>query len=153
MTMTLAKYFTPYRMATYLLLLFCVAHTAGGMLGHYSLGAESDAVVAMMKSVHVVMNGSPGTWYGYWFGFGMMVSVSLVFSAVVAWQLDRADAASWTVVAPVAWALAVSQACTAVLGFTYFFVWGPGTLGTAVTLLAIWGAIQKQGAARLQRAT
>ena len=45
------KYLGPYRIAAYLLVLFCIGHTAGGMLSQKSLGPEADAVFAAMKSV------------------------------------------------------------------------------------------------------
>src|SRR4051812_26760812 len=48
------KYFTPFRIATYLLLLFCAGHTAGGMLSQKSLGADADAVFDQMKTVSFV---------------------------------------------------------------------------------------------------
>lgn len=46
------KYFTPYRLATYLLLVFCAGHTGGGMFAQKSLGPEADSVFSAMKSVH-----------------------------------------------------------------------------------------------------
>ena len=42
------KYLAPYRIATYRLVLFCVAHTAGGMLAQKSRGADSDAVFSVI---------------------------------------------------------------------------------------------------------
>jgi ABC-type nitrate/sulfonate/bicarbonate transport system permease component len=76
------KYLTPYRIATYLLVLFFLGHTAGGMLAQKSLGPESDAVFAAMKSVRFVFNGATCTWYDFWFGFGLTPKV--VIAALVA---------------------------------------------------------------------
>src|SRR5260370_16672293 len=81
------KYLGVYRIAAYLLVLFCLGHTAGGMLAQKSLGPESDAVFSSMKAVHVNFNGAACTWYGFWFGLGLMASVFLPFSAVLAWSL------------------------------------------------------------------
>lgn len=136
------KYFAPFRVAAYLLILFCAGHTMGGMLSQRSLGLASDAVFASMKAVHFTFNGSTCTWYGFWFGLGLMVSVFLLFSALLAWRLAAVGAASWPIVAPIAWALAASYACIAALSWAYFFA-GPGVLASAVTLLLVVGVIRK----------
>src|SRR4029453_6686834 len=103
---------------------FFVGHTAGGMLAQKSLGPAADTVFAAMKVVHFDFNGSDFTWYGFWFGVGLTVSVFLLFSAVVAWQLDKVDRAQWPAVSVIAWALVVSHVASTVLSFKYFFV-GP----------------------------
>ncbi len=128
------KYLSPCRIASYLLVLFCAGHTAGGTLSQKSLGPDADSVFAAMKSVHFNFSGSSCTWYGFWFGFGMMVSVFLLWSAIVAWQLDKVRPESWPAVVVVAWALVASHICNAVLSWAYFFA-GPGIIATAVALL------------------
>lgn len=137
------KYLTPFRIATYLLVLFFAGHTLGGMLAQRSLGLAADAVFASMKAVHFDFNGSTCSWYGFWFGFGLMVSVFLLFSAVVAWRLDAVRPESWPAVSAIAWALVAAYACTAVLSWAYFFA-GPGVIATLVTLLLAVGASRKR---------
>jgi len=137
------RHFTPFRIATYLLLIFCAGHTLGGMLAQKSLGPESDAVFASMKAVHFNFNGSTCSWYGFWFGFGLMVSVFLLLSAVVVWRLDGARPESWPAMSPIAWALVAAYACTAALSWAYFFA-GPGVIATLVTLLLAFGAARKR---------
>jgi hypothetical protein len=137
------KYLSPYRLASYLLVLFFAAHTAGGMLAQRSHGPDADAVFASMKAVHFASKGAIGSWYGIWFAFGLLVSVFLLFSAIVAWQLDKVNAASWPSVSVIAWALAASHACNAVLSWTYFFA-APGIFATVVTILLVAGALRKQ---------
>jgi hypothetical protein len=133
------RFFTPYRLATYLLLVFCLGHTAGGMLGQKSMGAAADSVFAAMKSVHFQFNGADVTWYGMWFAFGLTASIFLLLSAVTAWQLDQVPAQAWPAVRPIAWALVVAQAANTVLSFEYFFL-GPGILGVLITALLTAGA-------------
>lgn len=140
------RYFTPYRIAAYLLVLFCAGHTAGGMLSQKSLGPAADTVFAAMKAVHFDFNGSDSTWYGFWFAFGLMSSVFLLFSAVAAWQLDKVDPKAWSGVSTIAWALALAHVCNAVLTWRYFFV-GAGVMATASALLLGAGAFRKQGQA------
>src|SRR5580658_7056815 len=92
------KYLGVYRIATYLLVLVCAGHTAGGMLAQNSLGPESDAVFSSMKAVHFNFNGGDCTWYGFWFAFGLTTSAFLLFSAVVAWTLADRDPGHWSMV-------------------------------------------------------
>lgn len=145
------KHLTPYRIASALLVLFCAGHTAGGMLSPKSLGPGADAVFAAMKSVHFSVGGSSCTWYGFWFGLGLMVSVFLLFSAVAAWQLDKVGPESWSAVSLIAWALVVSHICNAVLSWAYFPA-GPGILATAVAVLLGVGAWRKGKVATVHRA-
>ncbi|MBN8233398.1 hypothetical protein JYK02_38360 [Corallococcus macrosporus] len=140
--MTLKQFFTPFRCAAYLLVLYCLAHTAGGMLGQASLGPEADAVFAQMKSVSFDFNGATSSWYGFWFGFGMMVSVFLLLSAVLAWQLDSVPLTSWRAVSGMGWALAAAHAVTTLLSGRYFFI-GPTVFGIAITLLMGVGTWRK----------
>jgi hypothetical protein len=116
------------------------------MLAQQSLGPEADAVFATMKTVHFRFNAADCTWYGFWFGFGLMASVFLLLVAAVAWLLDRVPPAHWSTVNGVAWALVVAMGANAVLSFAYFFV-GPGALASLTTVLLSVGAIRKQRAA------
>ena len=137
------KYLSLYRIASVLLVLFFAGHTAGGMLSQKSIGPGADAVFHAMKTVQFNFNGATCTWYGFWLGFGLMVSAFLLFSAIAAWQLDKVSPQSWPLVSTIAWALAASHVCTAVLSWAYFFA-GPGLLATAVALLLGAGAFRKQ---------
>jgi hypothetical protein len=149
------RHFTPFKSATYLLVLFCIAHTAGGMLSEESLGSEADAVFAQMKAVQFAFNGSPASWYGFWFGFGLTASVFLLLSAFVSWQLDKVPSEAWPSVAPIAWSLVAAQAVNTYLGYRYFFL-GPAIFGVCITSLLAYGAYRKSrapvGQASLQEA-
>jgi len=137
------KYFSPFRIATYLLAVTFVGHTAGGMLSQKSLGPASDAVFASMKAVHFNFNGADATWYGFWFGFGLTLSVMLLFSAILAWQLDKVPPDGWPLVSVIAWAFAASQLASAILAFKYFFL-GPAILSLAVAVLLTAGNLRKR---------
>jgi hypothetical protein len=141
----IVKYLTPYKIAAYLLAFFFTGHTFGGMLGQKSMGPASDTVFEAMKSVHFDFNGADSTWYGFWFGFGLYASVFLLFSIVVAWQLDQVERASWPAVSTMAWAFVATHAAGTVLCWAYFFA-GPGVCSTLVTGLLAAGALRKQRA-------
>jgi hypothetical protein len=129
-------YLTPYRLATYLLLIFCTAHTFGGLLFPSSNGPAGDAVLASMKSVHFTFNGADCTYYGFHLGFGLMASVFLLFSAALTWHLSRFPGGN-PVLRPVAWALFLAHVPTMVLSWQYFFA-GPGISSTVIALLLGW---------------
>jgi len=136
------KRVTLFRSASVLLVIFCAMHTVGGMLTQNSLGAASDRVFEQMKQVHFDFNGSDCTWYGFWFGFGLTTSVFLLLSAIIAWELERVDLASWPQLRAIAWALVASQAFNTVLSWKYFFA-GPGAFGVVITVLLALGTWRK----------
>jgi hypothetical protein len=139
------RYLSPFRIASYLLLFIFVGHTGGAMIAQRSRGAASDAVFALMKSVHFDFNGADATWYGFWFGFGLTISVYLLFSAVLAWQLDKIEPEQWPAVQVIAWAFIASQFASAILSFEYFFL-GPALASALITALLIVGTLRKQKA-------
>lgn len=128
------KYFNLYRISTVLLVFFCVTHTAGGMLSRVSRGKEADAVLSSMKSVHFEVQGASCTYYDFYFGFGLMVSVFFLFSALVTWNLGGLDSRGRAASAPIAWGLFGSFVITAALSWLYFFI-APGVTATLIAIL------------------
>ncbi|MGI8497604.1 MAG: LIC_13387 family protein [Gemmatimonadaceae bacterium] len=137
------RYLSPYRLASYLLALFCAGHTVGGVLSQKGLSPEAYAVLASMKAVQFDFHGSSSSWYEFWYGLGLSVSVFLLFSAIAAWQLDKVGPESWPAVSVIAWALVASHVANVVLAWAYFFA-GPGIISTAATLLLAVGTVRKQ---------
>jgi hypothetical protein len=137
------KYLSPYRIACYLSVLFCVAHTIGALLTEPSFGMPAHAVFELMKSVKFDCDGASCTWYGFWFGFGITVSLFLLVSAIIAWQLDKVTPENWPVVSVIAWALFAVHVINVAICWKYFFV----AAGVSQTLIAIFlgiGALRKQ---------
>lgn len=136
------KHFTLFRVAAYLTLLFCLAHTAGGMLAQKSLGASADAVFSAMKSTHFDFNGADSTWYGFWFGFGLTVSAFLVLVAVTALALDRVTPDAWPQVQGIAWALVAAMTFNGIIAWRYFFA-GPTVFSVVIVALLVAGTLRK----------
>ncbi len=141
------RFFTPFRIATYLLVLFCAGHTAGGMLAQKSLGPASDAVFEQMKSVHFNFNGADTTWYGMWMGFGLTVSAFLLLVALAAWKLDAVPPEAWPGVSVIAWGMVAAMAFNTVMSVKYFFA-GPIAFGALITALLIGGIVRKSRAVK-----
>ncbi|HEX2669456.1 MAG TPA: hypothetical protein VHM25_01225 [Polyangiaceae bacterium] len=137
------KNITAFRSASVLLFIFCLMHTGGGMLAQKSLGAASDTVFEAMKRTHFDFNGADCTWYGFWFGFGMTVSVFLLLVAVSALTLDRVTPETWPQVRPLAWALIAAMVANGIVAWRYFFA-GPTIFSGLIVLLLIAGTMRKE---------
>jgi hypothetical protein len=93
-----------------------------------------------MKAVHFRCQTADCTWFGFYVGFGWMVSVFLLLSAGMAWFLGGLGPGERRAVRPLTWMLFLSHAAGAVLAWTYFFV-APGVFATAVALLLGWECV------------
>jgi hypothetical protein len=126
-----ARYFNAFRIASYVMVLFAFGHTRGAMIGTPHFGPESDNVASMMQSVAVRVQGSECTWYGFYRGFGIMVTVFFLFTAALSFYLGGLDARDRRTLAPVAWLLLASYAANTVLAAAYFFP-APVVFSTAI---------------------
>lgn len=109
-----------YRIASILLLLFAAGHTFGFRQVDPKWGV--DATVQSMKSIHFNANGSDRTYWDFFEGFGLFVTVLMVFAAVVAWQLAGLPAATLAGMRMTAWGFAVCFAVVSYLSWRYFFM-------------------------------
>ena len=109
-----------FRIAAVLLLIFAALHTIGFRQVDPAWGA--DAVVRSMKSTHFNIMGSSRTYWQLFAGFGLIVSVFLVFAAVLAWQLASLPRQTWLFMRGTAWALVFCFAVVTILCFRYAFI-------------------------------
>ncbi len=130
----MARYFNLYRICSYLLVIFCLLHTFGGLLSAGSHGSGADMVWSLMKSVHFTIMGSRVSWGGMYLGFGLLFSVFLLFSAFVTWYLGGLDKKGRIALLPITWALAISYLLVAVVSWALFFA-APGVTATLIALL------------------
>ena len=86
---------TPYRIAAILLSGFAALHTYGLFADlDDMLSPSASTVLKGMKEVHFDFNGATDrTWYGFYRGFGLMVSLFLGISVVIVDALDVATLA------------------------------------------------------------
>lgn len=109
-----------FRIAAFLLLIFAVLHTIGFRQVDPAWGA--DAVVRSMQSTHFNIMGSSRTYWELFGGFGLIVSVFLVFTAVLAWQLASLPRPTLPFMRGTAWALVLCFAVVTILCFRYTFI-------------------------------
>jgi hypothetical protein len=129
-----------YRIAAGLLVLFAIGHTLGFRQVDPSWGAEG--VVGALKSLRFDVQGFTRTYWDFYTGFGLFVTVFLVFAAVLAWQLGGLPQNVLRAMRVVPWTLALSFVGVTFLSWRYFFV-VPIAFSAVITLcllLAAWVA-------------
>ena len=109
-----------FRIAAVLLLLFAALHTIGFRQVDPAWGV--DAVVRSMQSTRFNIMGSSRSYWELFGGFGLIVSVFLVFTAVLAWQLASLPRQTWVFMHGTAWALVLCFAVVTILCFRYAFI-------------------------------
>jgi hypothetical protein len=129
---------TPYRIAAVLIVLFAVGHTGGFLQSDPSWG--TDSLLASMKSIHFNIQGFSRSYWDFFVGFGLFVTMFLLFAAVLAWHLGGLAAETLAQTRLMAWAFALCFMGITVLSWRYFFAI-PLVLSFLITvclILAAW---------------
>jgi hypothetical protein len=128
-----------YRIAAIVLILFAAGHTAG-FLTFKPPSAEGIAVSDSMNSVHFAVGGGSYTYGGFYKGFGLSITVYMLFSALVAWSLGGLAAARPEAIGILGWAFFAVHLATVVFGWLYFFPVSTIFAGV-VALCTGWAAV------------
>ena len=118
-----------YRIAAVLLLLFEAGHTSGFPWSDPQWAVDLNS----MRSTHFHIMGFSRTYWDFYVGFGLFVSVFLLLSVVLAWQLAGLPPESLALMRGTAWTFALCFAAITVLAWKYFFII-PIVFSIAVTL-------------------
>jgi hypothetical protein len=120
-----------YRIAAALIVLLDLGHSAGYPWSDPAWGVDLHAI----QSSHFNVLGSSRTYWNFYVGFGLSVSVFLLLPAITAWQLGNASTQD-----PqrriTAWVLSLSFAAITLLDCMFFFII-PIVLSAAITLCLI----------------
>jgi hypothetical protein len=111
------------RIASVLTLIHAVLHTIGGVFGKPGPGPESVAVAAMKANVFVLM-GNPRSYFEFYRGLGLGVSIALTAEAIVFWQLATLAKTDARRLRPVVATFLLAYLALAVNSSMYFFL-GP----------------------------
>lgn len=109
-----------YRIAAVLLVLFAVGHTLGFRQIDPKWGIDS--LVSSMRSIHFQTQGVIRTYWDFYVGFGLFVTVLLLFLAALTWQLGGLPAATLASMRVLLWALAICFIALTILTWRYFFL-------------------------------
>ena len=124
-----------YRIAAVLILLFDLGHTVGFPWSDPKWGVD----LGPMRSSHFNVLGFSRTYWDFYVGFGLFVTVFLLLAAILAWQLGSLPAQAPPLMRWTAWALAGCFAAVTVLGWMYFFII-PIVFGAAITVCLVAAA-------------
>ncbi|HSY35353.1 MAG TPA: hypothetical protein VK814_06345 [Acidobacteriaceae bacterium] len=111
------------RVAAGLVLLHAVLHTVGGVFGKVP-GGPAAVAVAAMKANQFVAFGNTRTFWDFYMGFGLGVTIFLTMEAVVLWLLAPLTVLHGEKVRPALTAFAIGYLVFAVNSYRYFFL-GP----------------------------
>ena len=106
-----------YRIAAVLLVLFDVGHTSGFPWSDPKWGVD----LGSMQLTHFYIMGFNRTYWDFYVGFGLFVSVLLLLAVVLAWQLGGLPPESLARMRGTAWAFALCFIAVTVLSWKYFF--------------------------------
>lgn len=127
-----------FRIASVVFLLFAFGHTFG-FLNFKPPTVEGVAVKKAMSDVVFKVGGSDLTYGGFYRGFGLSCTVSMLFLAILCWQLGAIAAVHPRAIASVAWSLFSVQVVGVVLSVKYFGL-PPAIFSAALTALLGWAA-------------
>lgn len=136
---------TLYRIAAVLFLMFASGHTAG-FLSFRPKSAEGLAVYESMRQVHFQFGSKMGTFLDFYVGFGLFVSVYMIFSIFLAWRLSNSQPGEISMARVLAWVLFGVQVANVAVCAVYF---GPVQVAFAAACAATIGfaALQTRPAA------
>jgi hypothetical protein len=126
-----------YRISSILLVLFAVGHTLGFRRTDPKWGVDS--LIASMRSIHFDVQGFSCTYWDFYTGFGLFVTVFLLFATVLAWQLGGLPAQILAGMRGITWALALCFVAVTVLSWGYFFV-APVIFSIVITICLVAAA-------------
>jgi len=139
--------FVWFRALSVVLAIFTLGHT-GGTRHSITNGLAENNVIAAMQNVRVPVMGFTRSYWEFYRGFSVTISVLLAALAVIAWQLGTLSRRDPAATLPVAITLLVSCIATAVVCFVYFFT-APMFLSTLAVIFCAIGVrlVAKEGKA------
>lgn len=124
------------RIASIIALLFAAGHTAGAPWTPAKGMAES-ALVMMMKSLHFDVMGTQRTYFDFYYGFGVSISVYLLAQAIILWQAGGIAKTNPTAARPIMLTMLASYIAVSVITVMYFFA-APIVFSALVCVLIAW---------------
>jgi len=111
------------RIASVLTLVHAALHTIGGVFGGAAPGVQQ-ATVAVMKANEFAVMGVTRSYWDFYMGFGLVVSVFLTVEAIVFWQLGSLAKMDALRLRPILATFLVGYLGVAEVSYRYFFA-GP----------------------------
>lgn len=126
------------RIASVLTFIHAALHTIGGVFGTPAPGAQQ-AVVSVMKSTTFPVMGATRSFWDFYMGMGLAVSIFLTAEAIVFWQLASLAKTDALRLRPILTTFTVAYLAFAQVSWTYFFP--PPVITEVLIALCLCGAI------------
>ena len=127
-----------YRITSVIFVLFAAGHTVG-FLTLAPPSPEARAVYEGMNNVHFQLRGEGFSYVGYYRGFGVSITVTLLFSAFLAWHLGTLAGSNPQAIGWLGWAFTLVQVVSIVISWKYFAT-VPTIFAAAVAICLGWAA-------------
>jgi hypothetical protein len=108
-----------YRIAAVVFLAFALGHTFG-FLSFRPSSAEGRAVFDEMNNIHFVQSGTTYSYGRFYRGFGLSISVSMIFSAFLAWHLGELARKLPQAIGALSWIFFSAQVAGVAISLKYF---------------------------------
>lgn len=115
------KSFFFLRIAAVLTFIHAALHTIGGVFGKPAPGPATVAVLAM-KTNSFLMMGNTRTFWDFYRGLGLGITIFLTAEAIIFWQLSLLAATGGRRLRPILITFLVAYAVLAVNSYAYFFI-------------------------------
>jgi hypothetical protein len=126
-----------YRIAAVVFVLFALGHTFG-FLSFRPSSAEGRAVFDAMNNVHFTQSGMTYSYGAFYRGFGLSCSVSMIFSAFLAWHLGELARKLPQAIGALGWAFFAAQILGVAISLKYFGT--PQAMFSAMVTLCVGAA-------------
>jgi len=128
-----------FRALAVILALFTLGHTVG-TIGAVTAAPEEAAVIAAMQGYRVPVMGFLRTYWEFYRGFSISISVLLAVLAVLAWQVGSLSQRNPRAALPFAITVLIACVAQAIVCFLYFFT-APMALSTLSVVCAGIGTV------------
>ena len=109
------------RIASVLTLIHAVLHTIGGVFGKVEPGPEATAVAAMKANQFLLM-GNMRSFWDFYFGFGLALTIFMTAESILMWQLSSLAKTDARRLRPMMVTFLVAYAALAINSNMYFFI-------------------------------
>lgn len=125
------------RVASVLTLIHAVLHTVGGLLSAPTHGPAETAVLDAMKASRFDFMGSPRSYWDFYMGFGLFLTLSLLLQSVLLWQLAVLAVSDPSKARPFMVSLLLAFIAAIGLSWKFFFVAPLAMEALIATLIAL----------------
>lgn len=131
------------RIASILTLIHSILHTVGGVFGKPTPGLAEQAV-AVMKANQFMLMGNLRTYWDFYMGMGLSVTILLTMEAIVFWLLASFAATEGARLRPILFVFALGYLAFAVNSFHFFFL-PPVIFEVLIALCLVLAAFTAKG--------